>query len=94
MIVSGFRFRAEQRIAKAICDNFTLLKVGLRFEFSEVRDKVQHHLMSNIDRLRKERVKKDGAASSKVEWNSIKTIDAPMAKGSEEAAETAAPQEE
>ena len=50
--------------------------------------------MSNIDRLRKERVKKDGAASSKVEWNSIKTIDAPMAKGSEEAAETAAPQEE
>lgn len=71
---SNMGFRAEQRIAKAICQNFTLLKVGLRFEFSEVMDKVQTHLMSNVDRVRKERVRKEGPTKG-TDWQPAKTLD-------------------
>ena len=49
----------ESRIADAICKNSQLLKVGLRFQFAEVMDRVSSHLMKNIDRMRKERAKKD-----------------------------------
>jgi hypothetical protein len=62
----------ETRIANAICKNHHLLKVGLRFEFTQVMDRVQGHLLKNIDRVRKERAKdgKDGK-----EWKAAKTLD-------------------
>ncbi len=95
----------ESRIADAILQNNQLLKVGLRFEFAEVRlillrpfkvtflstnlgkqpeiaycwwqvmDKVSSHLIKNIDRLRKERVKTDGVTEKK-EWKPARVLDA------------------
>ncbi len=65
----------ESRIADAICQNNQLLKVGLRFEFAEVMDKVSFHLIQNIDRLRKERVKTDGV-SEKKDWKPARVLDA------------------
>ena len=69
-----FRYRVESRIAKAIEDNPTLLKIGLRFEFAECRDRVQAHLIKNIDRLRKERVKTQGVSKQK-DWKPAQTLD-------------------
>ena len=37
----GSRYRVESRIADAICKNKRLLKVGLKFQFTEVMDRVQ-----------------------------------------------------
>ncbi len=64
----------ESRIADAICKNNQLLKAGLRFEFPEVRDRVSAHLIKNIDRLRKERVKTDGVTEKK-EWKPARVLD-------------------
>lgn len=50
-------YRVESTIADAICKNNSLIKVGLKFQFTECFDRVQHHLMSNIDRARKDRLK-------------------------------------
>ena len=63
----------ESRIADAICKNTTLLKVGLKFQFTEVMDRVQTHLMANSDRARKERLKSGNVAN--VKWRPAKTID-------------------
>lgn len=43
---SNMGYRVESRIASAICSNNQLLKVGLRFEFTEVRSRKK-----NKDRL-------------------------------------------
>jgi hypothetical protein len=48
--------------------------VGLNFEFAEVRDRVYNHLIKNIDKLRKERIKSEGV-TTKAEWKPAKTID-------------------
>ena len=69
-----FRYRVESRIADAICKNSNLLKVGLRFEFTEVMDRVQSHLIKNIDRVRKDRVKGGGGDKAK-EWKPARTLD-------------------
>ena len=63
----------ESRIADAICKNTTLIKVGLKFQFGEVYDRVMSHLIENIDRRRKDRVKNEGP--SQVKWKPSKTID-------------------
>ena len=68
------RYRVESRIADAICKNSNLLKVGLRFEFTEVMDRVQSHLIKNIDRVRKDRVKGGGGEKAK-EWKPARTLD-------------------
>ena len=61
-----FRYRVESRIADSICKNTTLIKVGLKFQFGEVYDRVMNHLIDNIDRRRKDRVKNEGP--SQVKW--------------------------
>jgi len=71
---SNMGYRVESRIADAICKNNTLLKVGLKFQFTEVMDRVQTHLMSNSDKARKDRVK-TGNAGANVKWRPAKTID-------------------
>merc|ERR1712038_1540971 len=71
---SNMGYRVESRIADAICKNSNLLKVGLRFEFTEVMDRVQSHLIKNIDRVRKDRVKGGGGDKAK-EWKPARTLD-------------------
>jgi len=63
---SNMGYRVESRIADAICKNNSLVKVGLKFQFTECFDRVQQHLMSNIDRARKDRVK--SGIVSEVKW--------------------------
>lgn len=70
---SNMGYRVESRIADAICKNTTLLKVGLKFQFTEVMDRVQNHLMGNADRARKERLR--SGVSSDVKWRPAKTLD-------------------
>ena len=69
-----YSYRVESRIADAICKNKTLIKVGLKFQFGEVYDRVMNHLIDNIDRRRKERVKNEGPAQN-VKWKPAKTLD-------------------
>jgi len=66
-------YRVESRIADAICKNRTLIKVGLKFQFGEVYDRVMSHMLENIDRRRKDRVKNEGP--SQVKWKPAKTLD-------------------
>ena len=73
MCCVAFSYRVESRIADAICKNNTLLKVGLKFQFTEVMDRVQTHLMANSDRARKDRLKSGNV--SNVKWRPAKTID-------------------
>ena len=77
------RYRVESRIANAICKNNQLLKVGLRFEFPEVMDRVQFHLIKNIDRLRKDRVKKEGPSKG-TDWTPARMLDQEGEEGEEE----------
>merc|ERR1712141_233507 len=63
---SNMGYRVESRIANSICKNTTLIKVGLKFQFGEVYDRVMNHLIDNIDRRRKDRVKNEGP--SQVKW--------------------------
>jgi len=93
----------ESRIADAICQNNQLLKVGLRFEFTEVMDRVAAHLIKwvkslvlskwlfecrNIDRLRRERIKKDGK-TDKMEWKPARMLDMDEEEGEENEEEEA-----
>jgi len=71
---SNMGYRVESRIADAICKNKTLVKVGLKFQFGEVYDRVMSHLIENIDRRRKDRVKNEGPAAN-VKWKPAKTLD-------------------
>ena len=73
ILITIFRYRVESMIADAICKNNTLLKVGLKFQFTEVMDRVQNHLMGNLDRLRKDRVKSGVPSTTK--WKPAKTLD-------------------
>lgn len=59
-------YRVEAEIADAICQNNNLIKVGLKFQFGEVKDRVQNHLIGNIDRARKERLR--SGESQPVKW--------------------------
>lgn len=54
-------------IANEICKNKTLMKVGLKFQFTEVNDRVSSHLISSIDMKRKDRVRNEGPAAN-VKW--------------------------
>jgi len=69
---SNMGYRVESRIADSICKNTTLIKVGLKFQFGEVYDRVMNHLIDNIDRRRKDRVKNEGP--SQVKWKPSSTI--------------------
>lgn len=70
---SNMGFRVESRIADAICKNNSLIKVGLKFQFTEVNDRVSQHLIGNIDKRRKDRVRSDGSGSN-VKWKPAKTL--------------------
>jgi len=70
---SNMGYRVESRIADAILKNKRLLKVGLKFQFTEVMDRVQNHLITNADRMRKERLKSGNSGQPK--WKPAKTID-------------------
>jgi len=48
-------FRVESRIADAICRNPRLTKIGMKFEFKDVLNRVSRHLIRNMDALRKKR---------------------------------------
>jgi len=63
---SAMGYKVESRIADAISKNKTIIKVGLKFQFTEVYDRVSKYLIDNIDRRRKERVKNEGP--SQVKW--------------------------
>lgn len=71
---SNMGYRVESRIADAICKNNTLVKVGLKFQFAEVNDRVSQHLIDSIDRRRKDRVRNEGPAAN-VKWKPSKTLD-------------------
>jgi len=47
--------RVESRIADAVVRNPRLLKVGIRFEFREVMNRVSQHLINNCDKIRRKR---------------------------------------
>ena len=52
------------------------MKVGLKFEFAQVKDRVQGHLIKNIDRVRKDRAKGGGGDGGKgKEWKPARTLD-------------------
>lgn len=70
---SNMGYRVESRIADAICQNNKLIKVGLKFQFAEVMNRVEKHLIDNIDRLRKERAK--SGISAPLKWKPAKTLD-------------------
>ena len=73
LVILFSRYKIESRIADAICKNKTVVKIGLKFQFTEVYDRISKQLIDNIDRLRKERVKNEGP--SQVKWKPPKTID-------------------
>lgn len=70
---SNMGYRVESRIADAICKNRNLIKVGLKFQFTEVYDRVSQHLIDSIDKRRKDRVRNEGP--SQVKWKPQKTLD-------------------
>jgi len=72
---SAMGYKVESRIADAIGKNKTLIKVGLKFQFTEVYDRVSKYLIDNIDRRRKERVKNEGPSQVKWKPSMAATID-------------------
>jgi hypothetical protein len=66
-------YRVESRIADAICKNNNLIKVGLKFQFTECEDRVQNHLIQNIDRARKERLR-SGDTGKEPKWKPSKML--------------------
>merc|ERR1712088_312450 len=72
---SAMGYKVESRIADAICKNKTLTKIGLKFQFTEVYDRVSKALIDNIDRKRKERVKNEGPSQVKWKPSMAATID-------------------
>jgi len=48
-------YRVESKIADAVCDNPRLIKLGMKFEFKDVLNRVSRHLIRNMDTLRKQR---------------------------------------
>ena len=60
-------------IADSICKNNRLIKVGLKFQFAECFGRVQNHLISNIDRARKDRLK-NGDPGPAPKWKPAKTF--------------------
>jgi len=70
---SAMGYKIESRIADALAKNKTIVKIGLKFQFTEVYDRVSKYLIENIEKIRKERVKNEGP--SQVKWKPPKTID-------------------
>jgi len=66
-------FRVESRIRDAILQNPRLLKLGINFHFPEVMNKVSKHLISNMDNIRKSRLK--SGEKSEVNWTPCRIID-------------------
>merc|ERR1712029_705721 len=62
-------FRAESNIADAICKNPRLIKIGMKFEFKDVLNRVSRHLIRNMDTNRRNR------KISKIEDTSISIND-------------------
>ena len=66
-------FRVESRMGNAILKNPRLLKIGIKFQFPEIMNKVSRHLISNLDKVRQSR--KDSGQVSQVNWTPCRTID-------------------
>lgn len=65
-------FRVESRIGDAISRNPRLLRISLDLQFPEVLNRVSKHLISNMDKIRVERMAK--GEKSEVKWTPCKTI--------------------
>ena len=67
--------RVEDRIATAVCKNGRLLRLGMSFEFPECKQRVASHLIENVDKIRRKRLKDGIAPGSGVQWTAARTID-------------------
>jgi len=67
--------RAEERIAAAICKNPRLMKAGISLEFKEVVNRVSKHMISNMDKLRTNRLKDGVTPGAGVKWTAARTLD-------------------
>lgn len=67
--------RVENRIANAIMKNPRIMKAGLTLEFKEVVAKVSKHMISNMDKLRTNRLKDGVAPGAGVKWTAARTLD-------------------
>jgi len=67
--------RVEERIAKFILQNPRLMKAGITLEFKDVMNRVSQHMISNMDKLRVNRLKDGVAPGAGVKWTAARTLD-------------------
>merc|ERR1712168_1254709 len=67
--------RVEERIAAAICKNPRIMKAGITLEFKDVVNRVSNHMISNMDKLRVNRLKDGVTPGSGVKWTAARTLD-------------------
>jgi len=63
--------RVESRIADAIMKNPRLIKLGIKFEFKEVMNRVSRHLIKNMDNIRR---KRKGEVVDVVDWTQAREV--------------------
>jgi len=63
--------RVESRIADAVLQNSRLIKLGIKFEFKEVMNRVSRHLIKNMDNIRK---KRKGDVVGAVDWTQAREV--------------------
>jgi len=63
--------RVESRIADAVSRNPRLIKLGIKFEFKEVMNRVSQHLIKNMDRIRR---KRKGEEVDDVDWTQAREV--------------------
>lgn len=68
-------YRVEGRIADAIKKNPRLMKMGIKFEFDEVAERVSKYLISNMDKMRIKRLNDGVAPGAGVKWTAARTLD-------------------
>lgn len=64
--------RVESRIADAVLQNPRLIKLGIKFEFKEVMNRVSRHLITNMDNIRKRR--KGEITEKVVDWTKAREV--------------------
>merc|ERR1712002_94298 len=67
--------RVEERIANAICKNPRLMKAGINLEFQDIVLKVSRQMISNMDKIRTNRLKDGVAPGAGVKWTAARTLD-------------------
>merc|ERR1711892_1589871 len=63
--------RVESKIADAVLQNSRLIKLGIKFEFKEVMNRVSRHLIKNMDNIRK---KRKGDVVGAVDWTQAREV--------------------